>query len=84
MTDSFHGTCFSLTFEKQFIEVLPNNTTGTRNQSILALTGLSNRIVYDFDDFSIINRMINYQPVREILAKERGRSVKMLKCLLNS
>ena len=84
VTDSFHGTCFSLTFEKQFIEVLPNNTTGTRNQSILALTGLSNRIVYDFDDFSIINRMINYQPVREILAKERGRSVKMLKCLLNS
>ena len=84
VTDSFHGTCFSLTFEKQFIEVLPNNTTGTRNQSILALTGLSNRIVYDFDDFSIINTMINYQPVREILAKERGRSVKMLKCLLNS
>ena len=84
VTDSFHGTCFSLTFEKQFIEVLPNNTTGTRNQSILALTGLSNRIVYDFDDFSIINRMIDYQPVREILAKERGRSVKMLKCLLNS
>ena len=84
VTHSFHGTCFSLTFEKQFIEVLPNNTTGTRNQSILALTGLSNRIVYDFDDFSIINRMINYQPVREILAKERGRSVKMLKCLLNS
>ena len=84
VTDSFHGTCFSLTFEKQFIEVLPNITTGTRNQSILALTGLSNRIVYDFDDFSIINRMINYQPVREILAKERGRSVKMLKCLLNS
>ena len=84
VTDSFHGTCFSLTFEKQFIEVLPYNTTGTRNQSILALTGLSNRIVYDFDDFSIINRMINYQPVREILAKERGRSVKMLKCLLNS
>ena len=84
VTDSFHGTCFSLTFEKQFIEVLPNNTTGTRNQSILALTGLSNRIVYDFDDFSIIKRMINYQPVREILAKERGRSVKMLKCLLNS
>ena len=84
VTDSFHGTCFSLTFEKQFIEVLPKKTTKTRNQSILALTGLSNRIVYDFDDFSIINRMINYQPVREILAKERGRSVKMLKCLLNS
>lgn len=84
VTDSFHGTCFSLIFEKQFIEILPNNATGTRNQSILTLTGLSNRIVTDFDDFNIINKNINYQPVREILTKERGRSIKMLKCLLDS
>lgn len=84
VTDSFHGTCFSLIFEKQFIEILPNNATGTRNQSILALTGLSDRIVTDFDDFSIIDKMINYQPVREILTKERERSIKILKYLLDS
>lgn len=82
ITDSFHGTCFSINFGKQFIEILPNNATGTRNQSILELTGLSNRILRDFNDYSLIDQMIDYDEVHHILEVERKKSVDVMKSLL--
>lgn len=82
VTDSFHGTCFSINLNKQFVEVLPNNATGTRNQSILKLTGLSNRIVTNFSDYSVINNPIEYDRVNRILDVERIQSRKILKNLL--
>lgn len=82
ITDSFHGTCFAINFGKQFIEILPNNATGTRNQSILELTGLSNRILRDFDDYSLINQMIDYNEVHHILEVEREKSIDVMKNLL--
>lgn len=82
ITDSFHGTAFALNFNKQFIEILPNTKTGSRNQSILNLTGLTDRIVTDYEDFSIAKREINYVKVNEILAKEREKSLNILKKML--
>lgn len=82
ITDSFHGTAFALNFNKQFIEILPNNKTGSRNQSILQLTGLQNRIVTDFNDFTIVDKRIEYVSVNKILEKERVKSISILKSLL--
>ena len=82
VTDSFHGTCFAINFGKQFIEILPNNATGTRNLSILQLTGLSHRILNDENDFSLIEVEIDYQHVNEILKVERERSISLLKELM--
>lgn len=53
VTDSFHGTAFAINFNTQFVEVLPNTGTGGRNQSILKLMGLEDRIVKELDDFFI-------------------------------
>ena len=75
ITDSFHGTCFAINMNKQFVEVLPNNATRARNQSILKLTGLSNRIVTNLDDFAECNYIIDYSSVIVILDKERKRSI---------
>lgn len=82
ITDSFHGTAFALNFNKQFIEILPNNKTGSRNQSILRLTGLENRIIQNFDDFSLINDEIDYDKVNSIIENERRKSILLLKDLL--
>lgn len=82
ITDSFHGTAFALNFNKQFIEILPNNKTGSRNQSILRLTGLENRIVKNFDDFSIGKDFIDYNKVNMIIDAERGKSIDILKSML--
>lgn len=81
VTDSFHGTCFAINFGKQFIEILPNNATGTRNQSILELTGLSGRILKDFNDYSLMEEKIDYDDVWRRLDEERVKSVKMMKGL---
>ena len=82
VTDSFHGTCFAINFNKQFVEILPNNATGTRNQSILTLTGLSSRIVTNFEDFTVVDNEIDYGPVNKILEEERERCKDVLKKML--
>lgn len=82
VTDSFHGTCFAINFNKQFVEILPNNATGTRNRSILTLTGLSSRIVCDYKDFSLVDSEIDYTPVNAILDGERKRCKEVMNELL--
>lgn len=82
ITDSFHGTAFAINFNKEFIEILPNNKTGSRNQSILQLTGLENRILQNAKDFSFAEKRINYTKINNILEKERFESLKKIKSLL--
>lgn len=82
VTDSFHGTCFAINFNRPFIEVLPNTNTGTRNQSVLKLTGLGNRIVRNFNDFYLFYEAIDYSMVNNIIEKERSKSLKILQSLL--
>lgn len=82
ITDSFHGTAFALNFNKQFIEVLEDETAGIRNQSILRLTHLEDRIVTNLNDYTICNNYIDYAPVNMILDKERERSLNILKSIL--
>lgn len=83
VTDSFHGTCFAINFNKQFVEILPNNATGTRNQSVLTLMGLSSRIVSDYSDFSIASTPIDYERVCNLLNRERKRSIAILRDMIN-
>lgn len=82
ITDSFHGTAFGLNFNKQIIEIMPNNATGSRNLSILQLTKLTDRIVTDYSDFSLADKAIDYSKVNAILDQEREKSILKLKQLL--
>lgn len=82
ITDSFHGTAFALIFNKQFIEILPNNKTDSRNQSILRLTQLQDRILSDYQDFSFSEKKIDYTKVNIILNRERKKSIEILNDIL--
>lgn len=84
ITDSFHGTAFALNFNIQFIEILPNNKTGSRNLSILKLTKLENRIITNYNDFSLCENPINYSNVNHILEREREKSIHLLKNIILS
>lgn len=84
LTDSFHGTAFAINFNIQFLEILPNNKTGVRNQSILQLTGLQDRIVTDFNDFSMAEKRIDYIRVNKVLEEERVKSVEKLKDIITA
>lgn len=81
ITDSFHGTAFAINFNTSFVEVLPNNNTGTRNMSILRLTGLSNRILKD-DDVDLAMTTIDFSETNRILEKKREESIEILKYML--
>lgn len=82
ITDSFHGTAFAINLNTQFVEVLPNNSTGTRNQSILKLTGLENRILQDLDNIELADKKIEYDSVNKIIETEREKSINILKILM--
>lgn len=82
ITDSFHGTAFAINFNTSFVEVLPNNNTGTRNMSILKLTGLSDRILKDREDVALTNKKIDFSYANEVLENEREKSKEILRDML--
>lgn len=84
ITDSFHGTAFALNFNTPFVEVLPNNKTGTRNISILQMTGLADRILRDDDDTALAQRNIDFVKVNQILAEKRKESLDILKWMIEA
>ena len=76
-TGSFHGTAFSINFEKKFISFGKNNS---RIESILSQLGLINRFCANISD--IPSGEINYQKVNEKLNILRESSLKYLRdCL---
>lgn len=84
ITDSFHGTAFALNFNTQFIEILPKTGTSSRNQSILKLTKLENRIVNNLDDFRYIDEKIDFAQANKILEEKRIESLDYLENILNN
>lgn len=78
VTDSFHGTVFSLIFNKNFVDILPGETS-TRIESILKLVNQENRIIRDFNDFSWLEKDIDYKNINKIMSEEREKSLKDFK-----
>ena len=78
ITDSFHGTAFSLNFEKDFVIVYPQKYS-TRIQSILEILNLENRVAKDENDLSVCEKIIDYSIVRNNLEKERKKSLDWVK-----
>lgn len=67
ITNSFHGTAFSVLFEKQFFCVPPRKGR-ERTDSLLALTGLESRIR---EECFTANEVIDYNIVRPKLEEQR-------------
>ena len=78
LTDSFHATVFSIIFNRKFVDILPGKTSA-RITSILKLTGLQDRILTKYDDFSFINKNIDFSECNTIIENERKRSIELLK-----
>lgn len=86
ITDSYHGTCFSIIFEKQVLP-LTNTHGNSRFYSLLSIIGLENRIIENKRDFNkisnLINENIDYEKINNILEKEIDESKNWLKYVLN-
>lgn len=85
VTDSFHGTVFSILFKRPFIAIANSSRGVTRFTSLLKLFGLEDRLVLKPEDVTpeLINKPIDYKRVYTILEAERKKSKKFLMDALN-
>ena len=85
LTNSFHGTAFSINFNKNFLVDLDGNAaqnTNSRLLNILELVNLTDRIVSEPQDIRKMYEEIDYKKVNEILDIERKKSLDYLKISL--
>lgn len=82
ITNSFHGTAFSINLNKQFSVYMPSGF-GTRIDSILSLCKLQNRLVSKEFDSQVLSEPINYDCVNTILEGERSKALIFLKRALS-
>ena len=85
ITDSFHGTMFSLIFNKPFITIVNAKRGRERYFPLIKNIGLNNRLVNDLQHIDwreiehVIQRNINYDYVHRKIDEERVRSINFLK-----
>ncbi|MDK0927598.1 polysaccharide pyruvyl transferase family protein [Clostridium perfringens] len=77
VTDSFHGTSFSVIFNKEFY-IVPNHSRSERITSLLNTLNLEQRIIESIDEVNLENK-INFYLSNNILNKERHKSLMFLK-----
>lgn len=83
ITDSFHGTVFSINFRNNFFAYDAGANNFSRISSILKKLGLQNRIISDQSSISI-EENISYDSVHQKLEVERQNSLNFLKKILSN
>ncbi len=80
ITDSFHGTLFSIIFNRPFISIGNKKRGLSRFTSILSMLGLENRLVLSVEDISekLLMNPIDYERVNKVLEVKRKKSIEFL------
>lgn len=82
VTNSFHGTVFSLIFHKKFaIELNNGKDINNRSKELLDLVGVDRDI--DEMDVAAIDNEIDYRSVDEAIRAEREKSLSFIKKTMN-
>tara|TARA_B100000989_G_C19523226_1_gene465362 strand:- start:728 stop:1825 length:1098 start_codon:yes stop_codon:yes gene_type:complete len=79
ITDSFHGSAFSILYNKEFYVCLTDGATRITN--LLNLFTLNNRICNEYPKLDL-NEKINWDRVNKKLIEERHKSVECLEAML--
>ncbi len=76
-TNSFHGTAFSVNFNKNFISVIKRNSP-QRAQTLLKNVGLSERLLTDIGQIDSLSEQIDWTTTNEKLLQLRTDSIEYL------
>lgn len=76
ITNSFHGTCFSIINEKKFYTI-PHSSAGARMISLLETLGIEKRLITDISEIDLKDT-IDYLKVNKKLEIERQQSLQFL------
>lgn len=85
VTNSFHGTVFSILFEKNFVSII-NSARGTsRFESLLDAVGLRNRLIEQnkLEETDLIIQDIDYQATSDTIQRMRHHGISYLKTVLS-
>lgn len=84
VTNSFHGTAFSIIFNKRFV-VIPKHTANSRMQSLLKKVGLEKQFLWNEpNDIWEQIHDVDYSEVQKNISSFRGDSIEFLKNALGS
>lgn len=81
VTDSFHGTCFALIFNKNFICVKNKGRGGTRFDTLHSLFNIQTFMIENITDLNLENK-INYDLINAKIDKEQERCLNILHAIL--
>lgn len=85
-TDSFHGSVFSLIFQKEFLAIGNRKRGISRFNSLFDKFNLNDRLIFSEQDYdiSLYTDKIDWNSVGEILTRERMNSLNVLRAALAS
>jgi len=83
ITDSFHGTVFSILFNIPFITIANEGRGLTRFTSLLETFDLTDRLIFKFCDLKITDLDIDFSKVNPIVEDERQKSYQFINSKLN-
>lgn len=79
VTDSFHGTVFSILFHRPFLSIINRRRGAERFISLLSLLDLKQQLVYDVNTYEFEGAGIDWLKVDKLLTSERYKSICFLK-----
>ncbi|MFI3296360.1 MAG: polysaccharide pyruvyl transferase family protein [bacterium] len=80
VTDSFHGTIFSIIFNKPFVVMMKTNSGKARIPSLLNIFGLENRLINSVSELNEAHfAPIDYERVNKIKKEWQQRSFEFLR-----
>lgn len=77
ITDSFHGTAYSVNLGKKFVTISPGRFCG-RIANLLQMTGLENHSLASFNDFQIAEETEDFSFSQSVLNRKREETVSFL------
>ncbi|MBR7127067.1 MAG: polysaccharide pyruvyl transferase family protein, partial [Lentisphaeria bacterium] len=78
VTDSFHGVCFALMFNKKFIAVVNKKRGATRFESLQKLFSLNGQFVTDFESGNIDFEMYDAERINCTIEERKKYALKVL------
>lgn len=78
ISNSFHGTAFSIIFEKQFFVFNRKDAVNSRMESLMEMAGLQDRLIINESDFEKMDSHIDYDAVNSRISEYVAQSKDVL------
>lgn len=70
ISNSFHGTAFSIIFKKEFVVINRKEAINTRMRDLLSILNIENRLISENYDFNNIIKQVDYREINEYLEEK--------------